>query len=622
MPENCCSSWGALAPWLLRERLAALDASFHFLPLRLKPGSVLKEGVVIRKLLRRGLVQAGTVALLLYTRNASAQDTTVVAQSDSAVCEGRRITHVEVGAEIRAVADEVRPAFLRPVVNAVLGGAGTKAGALRPYVLLRPGSVCSDTRRRESERLLRGLRYIASARVRPEPDGDGVRLIVETTDDLRPIVGMTLDDGTPSSLTLGTVNFAGTGRLVEAHWLNGGAFRHGIGFRAADATVLGRRAILGLSLDTRPLGDRVSVVLSEPYLTRYQSIAWELSLRDETEYVPLDRNVDDRSAWRTSWRTFNVGALGRLSLGDLQLLAGGLLTHERITPADSGVIVTADGLRPPVAGVLTSSRYVAQSGARAGVIGGVRALSFVTVDGLETVEGVHDVARGVQAAVAIGRGITNDDDRPFIATEVYAGAGGPRSFASARATVERRSADAQRAARLATGRLAWYWRVSERQTQEVSAEFTGIWREDTPLALFLDDRRTGPRGYDGATASGTRLLVGRFERRMRVGGFGKAVGLGAAGFLDVAKLWSGDAPLGVTTDPLFGAGVGLLVAIPRNSRKTIRLDASYPFKRIEGAGGPDIRLTVTTTGRAYSREPSAFQRSRVVPMLRSLLGWF
>ena len=577
---------------------------------------------MIRKGLWRGLVHVGIVALLMDTRYASAQDTSVVAQSDSALCEGRRITQVELGTAIRAVADEVRPAILRPIVNAVLGGARTRPGALRPYVLLQPGSVCTDVRRREGERLLRGLRYIASARLRPEPDGEGVRLIVETSDDLRPIVGMTLQDGTPESLTLGTVNFSGTGRLVEAHWIDGGAFRHGFGFRVSDPTIFGRRAILGLSLDSRPLGDRLSVVLSEPYLTRFQSVAWELSLRDETEYVPLDRNVDDRSAWRTSWRTFNAGALGRISVGGLQLLAGGLATHERITPNDSGVIIASDGFQPPAAGVLTNSRYVAQSGARAGVIGGVRALTFVSVEGLETVEGIHDVARGVQGAAVVGRGISNDDDHPFIATEIYAGVGGPRSFASARATVERRSADTQRASRLASGRLAWYWRVSERQTQEVSAEFTGIWREDTPVALFLDDRLTGPRGYDGATASGTRLLVGRFERRARIGGFGNAVGLGAAGFVDVAKLWSGDAPLGVTTDPVFGAGAGFLVAIPRNSRKTIRLDASYPFTRTDGVGGFDVRLTVRSTGRAYSREPAAFQRSRVVPMLRSLLGWF
>jgi hypothetical protein len=558
-------------------------------------------------------------ALLLTPGLTAAQDPAVVAASDSAACEGRRITQVELGERIRPVADDVRPAFLQPVINAVLGGAPTKPGALRPYVLQRPGGVCTEARRRESERLLRSLKYVAGARLHAEPDGDGVRLIVESSDDLRPIVGMTLDDRTPESLTLGTVNFSGSGTLVAGHWVDGGAFRDGFGFRASNPTFLGRRTTLGLSVDRRPLGDHTFIALSEPYLTRFQSLAWELSLRNETVYVPLDRNVAARSAWRTEWRTFNAGALGRISLRGVQVLAGGLYMHERISPADSGVIITSTGLQspPPALGDL----YATQSGARAGVIAGIRALTFRTVDGLQTVDGVHDVALGVQAATVIGRGV-GDDDRPFVATEVYAGIGGATSFGSARITAERRSSEAQQAARLASGRVAWYWRVSERQVQEVSAEYSGIWREDVPLALFLDDRLTGPRGFDGSTASGSRLLVGRFERRFRVGGFGRAVGFGAAGFVDAARMWSGDAPLGVTTDPQVGAGVGFLVAIPRDSRKTIRLDASYPFTQPDGVGGFDIRLTVTTAGRTYWREPAAFQRSRMVPMLRSLLGWF
>jgi hypothetical protein len=558
--------------------------------------------------------------IVMTASNTLAQDTSAVAQSDSLLCEGRRITTIELGSGIRAVGDEV-PGLFRPVVNLVLGGARTKAGALRPYVLLEPGSVCSESRRREGERLLRGLKYIAGARLRPETDGDGVRIVVETSDDLRPIVGMTLDDNTPESIKLGTVNLGGTGTLIEGHWDDGGAFRHGYGFRAGNQTIFGRRAMLGMSVDTRPLGNRTFISLSEPYLTRFQSIAWELSLRDETEYIALDRNVADRSAWRTGWRTFNAGALGRISLGTIQLLAGGLYTHERISPADSGVIITATGLESPTTPAL-ADRYARQSGARAGVIGGIRALSFNTAEGLQTLYGVHDVARGVQAAAVVGRGVSSDDDHPFIAAEVYAGVGGPKSFASARVVAERRASEAQHAARLASARLAWYWRVSDRQTQEVSAEFSGIWREDVPGAVFLDDRLTGPRGFDGAVASGSRLAVGRFERRLRLGGFGGSVGFGGAAFVDAAKLWSGDAPLGVTTDPQFSAGVGFLVALPRNSRKTIRIDASYPFTQPDGVGGFDVRLTVTNAGRTYWREPAAFQRSRIVPMLRSLLGWF
>ena len=570
----------------------------------------------------RRLLKARLAFALLFVcgTKGRAQDTSAVAQPDSVLCEGRRITQVELGAGIRGVADEV-PGLFRPIVRTILGGARTRASALRPYVLLESGSVCTESRRREGERLLRGLKYVAGARLRPEPDGDGVRIVVEASDDLRPIVGLTLDDNTPESLKLGTVNLSGTGTLVQAEWEDGGAFRDGFGFRASNPTILGRRATFGISIDRLFLGDRTIAFLSEPYLTRFQSIAWELSLRDETLYIPLDRNVADRSAWRTEWRTFNAGALGRISLGSIQVLAGGLYTHERIAPADSGVMITPDGLAAPQDPAL-ADRYVRQSGARAGIIGGIRALTFTVAEGLQTVEGVHDIARGLQAAAVVGRGVSGDDDHPFIATEVYAGVGGPRSFASARVTAERRSSDTQRAARLASGRLAWYWRVSERQTQEVSAEFSGIWREDVPAAVFLDDRVTGPRGFDGSVASGSRLAVGRFERRLRLGGFGRSVGFGGAAFLDAAKLWSGDAPLGITTDPQFSAGLGLLVALPRNSRKTIRVDASYPFTQPDGVGGFDLRFTVTTAGRTYWREPAAFQRSRIVPMLRSLLGWF
>ncbi len=557
---------------------------------------------------------------MLIAARAVAQDTTSLAASDSLLCEGRRITTVELGSGIRAVADEV-PGLFRPIVRTVLGGARTKAGALRPYVLLEAGSTCTESRRREGERLLRGLKYVAGARLRPESDGDGVRIVVETSDDLRPIVGLTLDGSNPESMAFGTVNLGGTGTLVEGRWADGGAFRDGLGFRASNPAMLGRRATLGLSLDRRPLGDEVFVTFSEPYLTRFQSIAWELSLRNVTEYIPLDRNVADRSAWRTNWRTFNAGALGRISLGSIQLLAGGLYTHERIAPADSGVIITSTGLEPVTTPAL-ADRYVTQSGARAGVIGGVRALTFRTAEGLQTVEGTHDIARGIQAAAVVGRGVSSGDDHPFIATEVYAGVGGPTSFASARVTAERRTSDTQRAARLASGRLAWYWRVSERQTQEISAEFSGIWREDVPAALFLDDRLTGPRGLDGSVASGSRLAVGRLERRLRLGGFGRSVGFGGAAFVDAAKLWAGDAPLGVTTDLQFSAGLGFLVALPRNSRKTIRVDAAYPFTQPDGVGGFDIRFTVSNAGRTYWREPAAFQRSRIVPLLRSLLGWF
>jgi hypothetical protein len=547
--------------------------------------------------------------------------TSAAIRADSVACEGLRVTAITVTSRERIAVDDVRPGFVRPILRAVLRATPNKPSALRPHMLLSPGSVCTEARRRESEHLLRDLRYVADASVRAEPDGDGVRLVVEATDDLRPVVGMGLDGARPESFEYGTVSLAGNGIFVAGDWVDGGAFRDGFGLRVTDWTALGRRAIASLSLARRPLGQLTLVGLGEPYLTRFQALAWDLSLRDETQYVPLERNADEPAAWRTEWRTFNAAAVRRIQLGPLQLLAGGLFTHERATPSDSGVVIGEQGLEPPPA-ELPGNLYGAQSGGRAGVIVGVRALSFQRVEGLEALEGAHDVARGVQFATAFGAGVSGGDDHPFTAAEAFAGAGGRTSFASVRATFEQRDTDVGGQARLASGRFAWYWLASRRQTQELSVEFTGLWREDLPIALFLDDRRTGPRGFVGARASGTRLLVGRLERRVRAGGFSRAVGLGVAGFLDAAKLWAGDAPLGVTTDPLVGAGVGFLVAVPRDSRKTIRLDAAYPLTKTDGTERLNVRLTITTAGRAYWREPAAFGRSRVVPVLRSLVGWF
>ena len=125
-----------------------------------------------------------------------------------------------------------------------------------------------------------------------------MRLVVEASDDLRPIVGMTLDDGSPESLTLGSVDFRGTGTLIEAHWMDGGRFATG------SASALKTR----LSLDAR-----------HACCFCGQAPAWRPDVRRVGRIVP----------------------------------------HE--IPGDR------------------------------------------VVEGLETVEGVHDVARGVQAATVIGR---------------------------------------------------------------------------------------------------------------------------------------------------------------------------------------------------------------------------
>jgi hypothetical protein len=542
------------------------------------------------------------------------------AQDSAAVCDGRRITSIEVREQERTAVDEVRPAVLRTIVRAVLQTSPTRASALRPYLLLREGMTCDEARRRESERLMRDLPYVADATISMEADGDGVRLVVSATEELKPVIGLRLDGATPSYLRFGTTSLGGNGIFLAGDWNDGGAYRDGFTVRAADWTMLGRRTTGALIASRYPLGDFTELVLSEPFLTRFQSLAWRMSFRDETDFVRLERNVDEPLAWRTDLQRWTASAIGRIHFGPAQILAGGIVIHERISPAESASVIGSDGLLPPSPAL--GGLYTSQSGSRAGLITGLRALTFRRAEGLEALYGAHDVARGVQVATVVGRGVSGDADKPFVAADVYAGAGGAKSFASLRATFERKNEDAGDATRLVGGRISWLWRASRRQTQEVILEYAGIWRDDIPVAFFLDDSRSGPRGFDGATASGSRLLIGRFERRVRAGGFGRAMGLGVAGFVDAARLWSGDALLGTTVGPHVGIGAGLLAAVPRDSRKTIRIDASYPLTSADGANGVTLRLTVTTAGRAYWREPAAFARSRIAPAIQSLVGWF
>ena len=92
----------------------------------------------------------------------------------------------------------------------------TRAEVLLAYVRLEPGKPCIEKERAESERLLRGLRFIASANIRTVPDGPGlVRLVIETVDEIPIIVGGGIDRARVSSLLLGTENFDGRGLNVE-----------------------------------------------------------------------------------------------------------------------------------------------------------------------------------------------------------------------------------------------------------------------------------------------------------------------------------------------------------------------------------------------------------------------
>jgi hypothetical protein len=96
--------------------------------------------------------------------------------------------------------------------------------------------------------------------------------------------------------------------------------------------------------------------------------------------------------------------------------------------------------------------------------------------------------------------------------------------------------------------------------------------------------------------------------------------IGMATFSDVARIWAGDAPYGVTTPVRASLGVGLLAAVPPRSRRLWRVDLAYPLTKDAGSG---LQLSFSNRDmtREFWREPRDVQLSRTRTVPSSVFTW-
>jgi hypothetical protein len=171
-----------------------------------------------------------------------------------------------------------------------------------------------------------------------------------------------------------------------------------------------------------------------------------------------------------------------------------------------------------------------------------------------------------------------------------------------------------------SGRLAWYLKASEERTLITSAEFSGAWREDVPFQLLLRSRSGGLRGYGSSRLSGGQRLVLRAEHRWLLPGFRSFLGTGVAAFGEVGRMWAGDVPFGRTvTRP--SAGVSLLAAVPRDSRRLFRLDFAVPLVRGQGADSYELRFQYTRPLRGFWRAPADLATAQAASPASRVFGW-
>ena len=565
--------------------------------------------------LRHALLQLLVILLFSAThRSASAQDST-----RTEVCDGRIVSSIAVTVHPPSFAVLPRP--LRKVARTVGLHATTRASVVRRFLRVEVGTPCTERQRAESERILRLQPFLADATVRAVPDSaGGVRIEVETIDEIPVVLGASFDGIRPSALTLGNRNLAGGGVYVAARGERGLAYRDAASLRLVANQALGRPYIFALLAEREPLGSTLTLALGHAFLTDLQRTAWHVGYGDVDGYVSFVRPTGAALSLDVERSFWNVGGVRRIGIHDRSAFFGGLLTRERAAQGEQAVVITDSGLVADADPALVG-RFAPYENVRVNAVLGMRFVRFTTVRGFDALTGAQDIASGVQLGVLAGRGIPKlggTDEDTFLSADIYAGVGSVYSLFAVRMEGEGRRANGWDAM-VGSGRLAWYRKLGGSNLLMASGEFSGGWRARLPFQLTLGDRQGGVRGYHGSRIGGGQRAVVRLEERWSIGRITRRADVGLAVFVDAGKIWAGDVPFGVTSPMKGSVGVGFLAAPPL-SKRLWRLDLAIPVSADADAKRWELRLS-TTQVRGFWREPHDVARLRAAAAPSTIFTW-
>jgi hypothetical protein len=511
------------------------------------------------------------------------------------------------------------------VQRVVFQSSTTRESTVRSFLRARVGDRCSDRWLAEVARVLRAQPYLASVSAHAVSDGaDGVRLVVETIDEVPLILGGGYSKGSFSNIKYGNANIAGTGLSASSTWRDGRSYRDGLAFSLRQYGLFDRPLVASLDVNRDPVGGQFNAGVTQPFLSDLQHIAWYAGGTQNTSYRGFVRSDGPDLSLPITRDVWAVGGVARYSWRAASVLVGPLATFEQSRPDSAGVIVASSGLLPADTSVF-AGRYASYRAFRAGGAIGLRILDYLHVQGFDALLGEQDLARGVQVAMTAQRALSGTagmGGSTLLTFDVYSGAGTPSSFAALRLEGDGLAGASGEAWSDATlsGRGAWYHKTSNFSVFEASAEFAGGWRERLPLQLSLGETPSGVRGYDGTAIAGGRRAVLRLEQRRTLFSTGPLAQWGGALFSDIGKTWSGDVPFGQTTVARGSLGVSLLAAVPPKSRRMLRADLAVP---VTGGAAKRwvLRFSSVDATREFWRDPSDLAATRAGMPASPIFGW-
>jgi hypothetical protein len=565
------------------------------------------------------------LALLAIAPALHAQDTSAVAAPQPVrSCDGQIISSITIHPQ--SPPSLGRPGTLRRFVSGVLlQYSTTQPRVVQSFLQLKEGGICTEHRRAETERVLRAQPFLANAIVTATPDSaGGVAIDVTTVDEISLVLGASFSGLHVTSFKFGNSNIAGSGQYAAASWEQGDAYRDGFGARYVNDAAFSSPQRLTLDAGRDPVGSHALVALEHPFYTNLQHVAWHTGMSYTNSYPGFDRIGDDPLSLGMHYFLADAGAVSRLDIGARRVFLGAVLTHERMSTHDRGVVISDSGyVHEP--DNLFGARYPDFHATRLSAVAGVRLLHYERVTGYDALYGTQDFPLGVQLAGQIGRGLPHLGNTNWLfGGDVLGGHAFGPSFLGTRLSgeIQRDAETGGWAGLVTTARLIYYTKPGAHHTVIVTGDFAGAWRSLLPYELTINSSRSGVRGFRGSQEAGAQRAVARVEDRWAIRRFGTWSAIGAALFADAGKVWAGDVPYGVSSPVRASVGVSLLAAVPAQSQTTWRVDIAAPLDRGAGAHRSiEIRFVSENRARSSLRQADDLSRARAGTAATNIFSW-
>jgi hypothetical protein len=565
------------------------------------------------------------LALLAIAPALHAQDTSAVAAPQPVrSCDGQIISSITIHPQ--SPPSLGRPGTLRRLVSGVLlQYSTTQPRVVQSFLQLKEGGICTEHRRAETERVLRAQPFLANAIVTATPDSaGGVAIDVTTVDEISLVLGASFSGLHVTSFKFGNSNIAGSGQYAAASWEQGDAYRDGFGARYVNDAAFSSPQRLTLDAGRDPVGSHALVALEHPFYTNLQHVAWHTGMSYTNSYPGFDRIGDDPLSLGMHYFLADAGAVSRLDIGARRVFLGAVLTHERMSTHDRGVVISDSGyVHEP--DNLFGARYPDFHATRLSAVAGVRLLHYERVTGYDALYGTQDFPLGVQLAGQIGRGLPHLGNTNWLfGGDVLGGHAFGPSFLGTRLSgeIQRDAETGGWAGLVTTARLIYYTKPGAHHTVIVTGDFAGAWRSLLPYELTINSSRSGVRGFRGSQEAGAQRAVARVEDRWAIRRFGTWSAIGAALFADAGKVWAGDVPYGVSSPVRASVGVSLLAAVPAQSQTTWRVDIAAPLDRGAGAHRSiEIRFVSENRARSSLRQADDLSRARAGTAATNIFSW-